>query len=377
MRTLRPNALIVLISVLYCFSNLAIAGSLDPQERVLEEKTSPMDSKINAGDCAEQAGQGGSNIRRHGGNDDRECRKKWYCGHVDRDDRGHGRRCKGMKVRLCTSQRQIDWGESATLKWSCRRTESCELEPDIGQLDPNGAGTISVSPTETTQYTLIGKRSGCVVRSSVTIKVVNIPPPMTIVEPAEGASLTLGTTDTVAMVIEFRENAGIDIESFNALINNEDITDLFTVTDTGATANLSMRLPVGSNTLSVSISDNEGLRRTVTRHFKISYLPPTVSMSADPQTVKFGENTTLSWQGTNADNVIIEPGIGEVELNGSLAASIWENKNYTITATGPGGTATISVAVEVTDVPPAGIYYDYDELGRLRHLIRIQSKQSP
>lgn len=376
MRTLRPNALIVLISVLYCFSNLAIAGSLDPQERVLGKKMSPMDSKINAGDCAAQVGQGESNIRGHGGNDDRECRKKWHCGHADRDDRGHGRRCKGMKVRLCTSQRQIDWGESATLKWSCCRTESCELEPDIGRLDPNGSGTISVSPTETTQYTLIGKRSGCVVRSSVTIKVVNIPPPMTIVEPAEGASLILGTNDTVAMVIEFRENADIDIGSFNALINNEDITGLFTVTDTGAIANLSMRLPVGSNTLSVSISDNEGLRRTVTRHFKVSYLPPTVTLSAEP-TVKFGESTTLSWQTTNADKVIIEPGIGEVALNDSILVTLYEKTIYTITAEGPGGTATDSIEIDVTDIPPPGIYYQYDQLGRMKRIIRMPASQSP
>jgi hypothetical protein len=280
-------------------------------------------------------------------------------------------------VRLCTSQRRIDWGQSATLKWFCCRTASCELEPDIGPLDPNSSGTISVSPTQTTRYTLIGKRYGCVVKSSLTIKVVNLPPPITIVEPAEGTNLILGTTDTVAIVIEFNENADIEIGSFFARINNEEITDLFTVTDTSATANLAIRQPVGSNTLSVSISDTESHKRTATRQFNVSYLPPAVRLSADPQIVKFGESTTLAWQSTNADSVIIEPAIGEVALNGSMTASIWEKKTYTITATGPGGDETKSVVVEVTDVPPPGIYYDYDELGRIRHIIRIPSKETP
>lgn len=374
MRSLRPYALIVLISVLYCFSNLAIAGSPDPRERAPGKKEPSADTKINGGDCATQYEQDESSDRELG---DRGSRQKWRCGHAGSDSQGHGKRCKKIKVRLCTSQHRIDWGQSAKLKWFCCRTESCELEPDIGPLDPNGSGTLSVTPTQTTRYTLIGKRHGCVVKSSLTIKVVNLPPPITIVEPAEGAGLVFGTTDTVAIVIEFNENAAIEIGSFFARINDEEITDLFTVTDTGATANLSIRLPVGSNTLSVSISDTESHKRTVTRQFNVSYLPPTVSLSADPQIVKFGESTTLSWQSTNADNVIIEPAIGEVALNGSMTASIWEQKTYTITATGPGGDVTNSVAVEVTDMPPPGIYYDYDELGRIRHIIRMPSKETP
>lgn len=371
MRSLRPNALIVLIPLLCCFSILAIASSIEAQDGAPRKKQSPMNSNINGGDCASFGEQGESYDRGHGGKGDRGGRKKWQCGHVDRNGRRHGKRCKRMKVRLCTSQRRIDWGESSTLKWSCCGTESCELEPDIGPLNPNGSGTISVSPKQTTRYTLIGKKHGCVVKSSLTIKVANIPPPITIVEPEKGACIALGTTDTVAVVLEFSENADIKIGSFYALINNEEITDLFTVTDTGATANLSMRLPVGSNTLSVSISDIDGHSRSVTRHFKVSYLSPTVSLSAAPQIVKFGERTTLSWLSTNADSVIIEPGIGEVELNGSMATFMWEKKTYTITATGPGGDVTNSVVVDVTDAPQSGIYYNYDELGRIRHIIRI------
>lgn len=103
----------------------------------------------------------------------------------------------------------------------------------------------------------------------------------------------------------------------------------------------------------------------------------TVSLSADPQTVRFGESTTLSWQATNADKVIIEPGIGEVGLNDSISVTLYEKTTYTITATGPGGTATDSVEIDVTDIPPPGIYYQYDELGRMKRIIRMSAPQNP
>ena len=104
---------------------------------------------------------------------------------------------------------------------------------------------------------------------------------------------------------------------------------------------------------------------------------PTVSLSADPQTVKFGESTTLSWQATNAETLSIEPGIGEVGLNASISVTVYAKTTYIITATGLGKTATDSVEVDVTDIPPPGIYYKYDELGRMKRIIRIPASQNP
>jgi hypothetical protein len=285
--------------------------------------------------------------------------------------------CKGVRVRLSTWQKQIDWGETARLYWRCKRTESCELTPDIETLKPRGFGVLCVSPKQTTQYTLTGKRAGCTKSASVTITVVNIPPTISILQPAHGSRLSLGTADAVPVEVEYSDNVGIDADSFSARINDQDITDLFAVTDSGATCSLAMRLPTGSNTVSVTISDVEDLSSTATSQFTVTYLPPTVKLSADPQPVRFGESTTLTWQTTNADNVIIEPNIGEVGLNDSISVILYEKTTYTITATGPGGTATDSLEVDVTDIPPPGIYYEYDELGRMKRIIRLPASQSP
>lgn len=361
MRKRSHKVLVVLISTLFSFSSLVFPDFLAAQEKVLEKKDALIDSIILdlglPSDCC-----------RHGRD-----KRKFFCDW----GKGHGGRFHGMKVVLCTSKRQINWGESAKLAWFCKKADTCELTPEIGLLNPNGCGIIDVSPKRTTKYTLIGKRSGRTARASVTINVVNIPPSISIIRPADGAVLTLGTTDPVPIEIEYSDNVGIDIDSFSARINNEDITDLFTVTDTGATCELSMRLGTGSNTLSVTISDDEGLTNNATSQFTVTYLPPTVHLSADPPTVKFGENTTLSWQTTNTDKVIIEPGIGEVGLNDSISVILYEKTIYTISATGPGGTATDSIEVDVADIPPPGIYYQYDELGRMKRIVRMPAPQDP
>ena len=77
------------------------------------------------------------------------------------------------------------------------------------------------------------------------------------------------------------------------------------------------------------------------------YLPPTVTISAEPETIQVGESATLAWSSTHADSCIIEPGIGSVDADGSITVSPTETTTYTITATGPRGTATDSVTVTV------------------------------
>jgi len=87
--------------------------------------------------------------------------------------------------------------------------------------------------------------------------------------------------------------------------------------------------------------------------------PPSLSVAADPETIQLGESTTLSWSSTDADSCDIEPGVGSVAADGSIALSPAQTTTYTITATGPGGTATASTTVTVIHpAPSASIYAD-------------------
>ncbi len=80
--------------------------------------------------------------------------------------------------------------------------------------------------------------------------------------------------------------------------------------------------------------------------------PPEVTFTADPATIYVDQSSTLSWTSTHADTCAIEPGIGSVDLNGSITVSPAETTTYTITATGQGGTATANATVTIANSAP-------------------------
>jgi hypothetical protein len=86
----------------------------------------------------------------------------------------------------------------------------------------------------------------------------------------------------------------------------------------------------------------------------------TVDISADPETIAVGDSSTLSWTSTNADSASIDQGIGDVPVEGSTTVSPTETTTYTITAVGPGGSATDSVTVTVV-IPPDDVHHGIPE----------------
>jgi peptidoglycan-associated lipoprotein len=108
---------------------------------------------------------------------------------------------------------------------------------------------------------------------------------------------------------------------------------------------------------------------------------PTVNISADPSTIEKGQSSTLTWSSTNATNVSIDQGIGDVSSSGSRSVSPSSSTTYTISVKGEGGTAQASTRITVTSPPPPpppptareesleeqftkkvrDIYFDYDK----------------
>jgi len=79
---------------------------------------------------------------------------------------------------------------------------------------------------------------------------------------------------------------------------------------------------------------------------------PTASLTASPDTVDKGQSTTLTWQTTNASQVSIDNGVGNVQPNGSQQVSPTDSTTYTLTAKGDGGTQTATARVTVNTPPP-------------------------
>lgn len=80
---------------------------------------------------------------------------------------------------------------------------------------------------------------------------------------------------------------------------------------------------------------------------------PTVTIGATSTSLQPGQSTTLNWTSTNATDLDLQPGVGKVAAEGSTNVSPTETTTYTITATGPGGTATANVAITVAAPPVA------------------------
>src|SRR5438477_8930115 len=84
---------------------------------------------------------------------------------------------------------------------------------------------------------------------------------------------------------------------------------------------------------------------------------PTVTLQANPTSLNKGDSTTLSWSSTNATQLTIAPEVGAVAPEGSTKVTPNDSVTYTITASGPAGTADstvrITVAAPPTEPPPA------------------------
>src|SRR5579864_1074248 len=75
---------------------------------------------------------------------------------------------------------------------------------------------------------------------------------------------------------------------------------------------------------------------------------PTVTLQASSTFIQKGESATLTWSSTNATTLTLNPGAGTVAPEGSTKVSPTESTTYTITATGPGGSADQSIRITVS-----------------------------
>jgi outer membrane protein OmpA-like peptidoglycan-associated protein len=92
---------------------------------------------------------------------------------------------------------------------------------------------------------------------------------------------------------------------------------------------------------------------------------PTASLSASPSSVQAGQCSTLTWYSTNASSASINQGIGRVDNNGSRQVCPTSTTQYTLTATGAGGSrdasATVGVATKVVDRLTLHVNFDFNK----------------
>jgi peptidoglycan-associated lipoprotein len=79
---------------------------------------------------------------------------------------------------------------------------------------------------------------------------------------------------------------------------------------------------------------------------------PTANLQASSTIIQRGESVTLTWSSTNATTLSLSPEIGQVTAEGTQRVTPQDSVTYTLTATGPGGSADANVHITVGAPPP-------------------------
>ncbi len=78
---------------------------------------------------------------------------------------------------------------------------------------------------------------------------------------------------------------------------------------------------------------------------------PTASLTASPSSIVFGQSSALYWNTTDAAQISIDQGIGNVSASGTLPVSPTVTTTYTITASNSSGSASSQATVTVEPLP--------------------------
>lgn len=236
----------------------------------------------------------------------------------------------GVRIlNFTASPANIPLGQASNLVWQTENAERVTIT-GIGNVQP--VGTNSVSPTETTTYTLTASNKYGSVSATATVTVTKPSAPRILsftanpLEIGEGESSTLSWQVTGATEVEISEVGPQTLQGSTPVSPRTTTTYILTAKNPGGEATASVTITV---------------------------IPKVVigSFTANPEvTAKPGDVSRLSWTTTGATTVTIT-GVGPVALNGSADVNPQQDTTYTITASNKKFTATQTVTVKVTPLP--------------------------
>jgi tRNA A-37 threonylcarbamoyl transferase component Bud32 len=240
-------------------------------------------------------------------------------------------------ISLVANPPAITSGETVVLQWQAQNAESVRIEPDVGTVPLYG--TRKVTPSKSVEYSAIATGPEGTQTAKVRIAV----------EPAPIPAPTL-TLTARPPVIQAGQEALLEWEAQNAF-NVRIEPDLGVLPLTGR---VKVR-PTKSVTYSATATGPGGTRAVATLITVESPSPqvPTIKLRARPDVIEAGQKTSIEWEATNASNVRIEPGIGDVAATGSLTVALTKSVTLIATATGPGGKASEKVDITVEPRRPS------------------------
>lgn len=239
------------------------------------------------------------------------------------------------EVNLEASPALVVKGQSSTLSWVSTGASTVEIDHGIGGVP--ASGSVVVTPEATTNYTATASGPGGTATDSATVTVIE-PPRVSMT--AQPGTIIQGQSSMLTWASENADTAFLD----NG-IGNVGLSGIFEVRPEETTAyTITVQGPGGSAWATAVV---EVIPR------------PSVVITAEPNPIDAGQMTVLRWSSAHADAASLDNGIGAVPVQGWMEIAPPETTTYTITATGPGGTAVASVTVQVNAAAPvrkAGAY---------------------
>ncbi len=221
----------------------------------------------------------------------------------------------------------IKVGDAANLVWETENAQKVVIS-GIGQVNPSG--TASVSPTETTTYTITVTNQFGEVNATTTVTVT----------PA-GSSPRIGTFTATPVDVGEGEPATLTWQVEGA--DSVEITGLGKVAGSGS----AVVRPTETQTYTLTATNQYGTE-TAGVTIKVQPTSRILSFTASPsQSQKPGDPIRLAWTTSGATEVSIS-GIGAVTPTGQLDVTPQNDTTYTLTARGPNNTATQSITVRVS-----------------------------
>jgi len=223
----------------------------------------------------------------------------------------------------------ITSGQTTTLSWVIQNATSATITPGVGTVSAT-TGSVAVSPTATTTYTLTATGPNGTTTQTVQVT-VGASTAQILRFAASPSSIPTGGQSTLSWT-----TSGATTISISPGIG--------TVSANGSTT----VSPATTTTYTISATGTDG--KTVTAAAQVTVGAVTaqiVRFVANPGSIATGASTTLSWSTSNATTVSISPGVGNVAANGSVAVSPAATTVYTISATGTDG-KTVTATAQVT-----------------------------
>lgn len=238
-------------------------------------------------------------------------------------------------VQFSATPDVVTAGQSATLQWNVENADTVTISPQVGTV--RSAGTATVAPGQTTQYTLTARANGRETTANVTIRVNPLGPSNPEVIRFEAAPSTIqpGQSATLSWTTQGAQSVRIAGVGENLPLNGSRVVS-----------------PTSTTTYTLVAVGRDGREVSAPAVVTVTAgkVPTVQSLTVAPNTIEAGGTAQLCWQVDGATTVTIAPGIGGVKTTDCVSVSPASSTTYVLTATNASGSVNASATLTVGGV---------------------------